>query len=55
MKVREGSIVIVKGGFGLESSKKVVVEGIDEKNGRPLIDYEDRWAYFSQIEKVVKY
>jgi hypothetical protein len=54
-KVREGSVVVVRGGFGTEPPKRVVVEGVDEKNGRPLIDYEDRWAYVSQIIRVIKY
>ena len=66
MNIKRGSIVYVRGGFGLNEPKKVVVMGIGEKNGKPLFDYEDnnlmigdikasRWAYFNQIEKVIKY
>ena len=66
MNIKIGSIVYVRGGFGLNEPKKVVVMGISEKNGKPLFDYEDnnlmigdikasRWAYFNQIEKVIKY
>ena len=56
MKIRVGSIVLVRGGFGMEPSRKVTVEGLDEKDGKPLFDYdEDSWAYTSQIIKVIKY
>lgn len=56
MKIRVGSIVLVRGGFGMEPSRKVTVEGLDEKDGKPLFDYDgDSWAYTSQIIKVIKY
>ena len=56
MKIRVGSIVLVKPDFGMGSPKKVTVEGLDEKDGRPLFDYDgDSWAYVSQIIRVVKY
>ena len=64
--VRVGSVVSVRDNFGIGKPKKVIVLGISEKNGKPLFDYEDnnlmignikasRWAYFNQIEKVIKY
>ena len=39
-EIREGSVVIVKGGFGQELPKEVVVEEVhaDIKNGRAGID-----------------
>ena len=56
MKIKEGSLVIVRGGFGTEPPKQVEVEGFGEKNGKALFDYHSyRWAYLSQIIKVVKY
>jgi hypothetical protein len=60
MEVREGSIVIVRGGFGIEEPQEVTVEEFDEKNGRTLICYTDnngdgRWAYLYQIERIVRY
>jgi hypothetical protein len=61
-EIREGSVVIVKGGFGQELPKEVVVEEVhaDIKNGRAGIDYResnghDRWAYMDQVIKVVNY
>jgi hypothetical protein len=60
--IREGSVVVVRGGFGTESPKRVVVEEVHEeiKNGRSGIDYKEsdghsRWAYLDQVERVVKY
>jgi hypothetical protein len=52
--IRIGDVVIVRGGFGHEEPQQVEVLGVDEKNGRPLIDYVDnqgrsRWAYFDQV------
>ena len=66
MDIKIGSVVYVRGNFGFDEPQKVVVTGISEKNGKPLFDYEDnnlmigglkagRWAYFNQIEKVIKY
>jgi hypothetical protein len=61
-EIREGSVVIVKGGFGQELPKEVVVEEVhaDIKNGRAGIDYResnghDRWAYLDQVQKIVSY
>lgn len=56
--VNIGDRVIVCGGFGTEAPQEVEVLDVDEKNGRPLIDYKDakgelRWAYFHQITRVV--
>jgi hypothetical protein len=61
-EIREGSVVIVRGGFGQELPKEVVVEEVhaDIKNGRAGIDYResnghDRWAYLDQVQKVIAY
>lgn len=61
-QIRIGSQVLVRGGFGSEPAKIVTVEGVDAdiKNGRAGIDYTEspgntRWAYLSQVEKVVAY
>ena len=61
-EIREGSVVIVKGGFGQELPKEVVVEEVHEdiKNGRAGIDYTEadghsRWAYLDQVQKVITY
>ena len=61
--VREGSIVMVRGGFGSEPAVKAKVENVDSniKNGRAGIDYtviadrDERWAYLDQVERVVTY
>jgi len=62
-KMREGSKVMVRGGFGTEPARLATVTGLDAdiKNGRPGIDYEvvntgeGRWAYLDQVVKVVEY
>lgn len=56
MNVKVGDRVIVRGGFGTEPPREVTVEGLDEKNGRPLFDYDNgtRWAYLSQIDSIVQ-
>ena len=61
-EIREGSVVIVRGGFGQELPKEVVVDEVHEdiKNGRAGIDYTEadgntRWAYLDQVQKVVTY
>ena len=61
-EIREGSVVIVRGGFGQELPKEVVVDEVhaDIKNGRSGIDYKEsdghgRWAYMDQVIKVVNY
>jgi hypothetical protein len=61
--MREGSIVIVRGGFGTDSPIKAIVEEVEEdvKNGRPGICYkaigakEGNWAYLTQVDRVVQY
>jgi hypothetical protein len=45
--VRVGSVVRLRDSF----SGKVI--RFDEKNGRPLVDLGQRWAYVDQIERVV--
>lgn len=61
-QIRVGSKIRVRGGFGSEPARTVIVEGVDAdiKNGRPGIDYTEsngteRWAYLSQVEKVEAY
>jgi hypothetical protein len=60
--IREGSVVVVRGGFGTELPKQVVVEEVhaEIKNGRSGIDYTEsdghgRWAYLDQVVKVITY
>jgi hypothetical protein len=55
--IREGSVVIVRGDFGMGKPRQVVVETVeaDIKNGRPGIDYEGSWAYLNQVDRVVTY
>lgn len=68
--IRIGSVVSVRDNFGMGKPKKVIVLGISEKNGKPLFDYEDtsnfstyktsglefgKWAYFNQIDRIIKY
>jgi len=56
MKIKKGSSVIVHGGFGTEPPKQVEVEGLSENKGRECFNYNsNRWAYLSQIIKVIKY
>ena len=61
-EIREGSVVIVRGGFGQELPKEVVVDEVhaEIKNGRAGIDYTEadgytRWAYLDQVQKVITY
>ena len=61
-QVRAGSRVVIRSGFGSEPAETVTLDSVeaDVKNGRPGCDYvdskgESRWAYLSQIVKVVKY
>jgi hypothetical protein len=61
-KIRIGSKIKVRGGFGSEPAKLVTVDGVDAdiKNGRPGIDYTEsdgtgRWAYLDQVLQVVAY
>ena len=55
--IREGSVVIVRGAFGTGPEQRVKVEEVHEdvKNGRPGIDYQDSWAYLTQVVRVVTY
>jgi hypothetical protein len=60
--VRVGSRVVIRSGFGSEPAETVTLEGVDAdiKNGRPGCDYTDskgdgRWAYLSQVVRVVEY
>jgi hypothetical protein len=55
--MRVGSRVIVRDNFGNGRPREVTVVGLDEdiKNGRPGIDYDDSWAYLTQVDRVVKY
>jgi hypothetical protein len=56
-QIREGSRVIVYDNFGFGTPREVTVLGVEEdiKNGRPGIDYDDSWAYLTQVDRVVKY
>ena len=55
--IRVGSRVIVRDNFGTGVPREVTVLDFDEdiKNGRPGIDYDDSWAYLTQVDRVVKY
>jgi len=55
--IRVGSVVIVRGDFGMGKPRQVVVEAVeaDIKNGRPGIDYDGSWAYLTQVDRVVTY
>ena len=55
-EIKVGSLVIVRGGFGTEQVKKVIVQSLGEHKGLKVFDYNDnRWAYMNQITRVVKY
>jgi hypothetical protein len=55
--IREGSRVIVRDNFGNGRAREVTVLAVEDdiKNGMPGIDYDDSWAYLSQVDRVVKY
>lgn len=60
--VRAGSRVVIRSGFGSEPAETVTLDNVEEdiKNGRAGCDYVDRngetrWAYLSQIVRVVEY
>jgi hypothetical protein len=55
--IRVGSVVIVRGDFGMGKPRQVIVETVDAdiKNGRPGIDYDGSWAYLTQVDRVVTY
>lgn len=61
-KLKPGSVVVVRGGFGDEPPEQITVEGVeyDEDKNDYIIDYTDkkgdgRWAYINQIQKVISY
>jgi hypothetical protein len=56
-QIREGSRVIVRDNFGTGAPREVTVLTVDSdiKNGRPGIDYDNSWAYLTQVDRVVKY
>ena len=54
-KLKIGSIVKVRGGFGLDHEEYIEISGFGEKNGKKLIEYGFRWAYYNQIVSVYKY
>ena len=61
-KLREGSVIMIRGSWGGGPLVKATVDSVEEdiKNGCPGIDYTDEneechWAYLSQIEEVIKY
>jgi hypothetical protein len=60
--VREGSIVLVCGDFGTGPVVRATVTYTDNdiKNGWPGIEYkaadgDERWAYLTQVQRVVQY
>jgi len=55
--IRIGSIVIVRGNFGLGMSQIVSVDNVEDniKNGKPGIAYGRSWAYLDQVVQVLKY
>jgi alpha-D-ribose 1-methylphosphonate 5-triphosphate synthase subunit PhnL len=55
--IRAGSVVIVKGNFGLGMSQIVSVDYLEDniKNGKPGITYGRSWAYLDQVVQVLKY
>lgn len=62
-QIRQGSIVMVRGDFGLGNPVRAVVDAVEQdvKNGCPGIDYTEvntkaaHWAYLEQVDSVVKY
>ena len=61
-KLRPGTVLVVRSGFGGEAPATVTLEGVEYegKNGRTTIDYIDRsgngrWAYTDQIVEVITY
>lgn len=61
--IREGSVVVVRGGFGQDRPVRARVDNVEQdiKNGLPGIDYtvvdtgDELWAYLSQVDSVVTY
>lgn len=61
-RLGQGSVVVVRSGFGGDAPEVVTLTGFTEegKNGRNTIDYVDkdgdgRWAYTDQIQRVISY
>jgi len=55
--IRTGSVVVVRGDFGLGMSQIVSVDYLEDniKNGKPGITYGRSWAYLDQVVQVLKY
>jgi hypothetical protein len=55
--IRTGSIVVVRGDFGLGMSHIASVDYVEDniKNGKPGIAYGRSWAYLDQVVQVLKY
>jgi hypothetical protein len=55
--IRVGSRVVVRDNFGSGKPREVTVLEVDSdiKNGCPGIEYDDSWAYLTQVDRVVKY
>jgi len=61
--LREGSVVLVRGGFGSEAAVEATITCVcdDVKNGYPGVDYvvnktqEMHWAYLDQVKRVITY
>jgi len=61
--LREGSVVLVRGGFGSEAAVEATITCVcdDVKNGHPGVDYvvnktqEMHWAYLDQVKRVITY
>jgi hypothetical protein len=55
--IRTGSVVVVRGDFGLGMSQIVSVDYVEDniKNGKPGITYGRSWAYLDQVAQVLKY
>ena len=55
--IRVGSIVVVRDYFGTGAPRQVTVLNAEEdiKNDRPGIDYDESWAYLTQVDRVIKY
>lgn len=55
--IRVGSVVRLRPAFGTGNpiERNVICVEDDIKNGRPGIDYDDGWAYLSQVDAVIKY
>jgi hypothetical protein len=61
--MREGSIVLVRGGFGNDPAVEATITAVcrDVKNGRAGVDYivnatqEKHWAYLDQVKRVITY